>query len=303
MENRMEIDNKTVERRSAAYIRLESEVRQSPRISKRPKNLSLNELQVEPFVFQQRDFKGGGNQGTISNHIESLLQNIKSEPDNRLDPVQVWSVGLRWVIIDGHHRFEAYKLFAKGKGWFEEAFKVPVTVFEGTLEEALIQSTTTNKKKAEALTRVEKGDAGWRIVCINHDGSGGWKKSKKDIAALGFVGSSAVGRMRSTYLELIKSEWAKHINPMDMTWIEAQERLKGNTSPREYSSTSQEALADDWSNRLGKALGIAPTTNPEAFLMAVEKYSSQLLVSIREMIKEDIPYGFDCVDDDLEDDF
>lgn len=292
-----------MECRSQAYKRLKLEKETNLCALKKPKKLPLSELHLEPLVFQQRDLgHGDDNSGTIEQHIDNLLRNIKHEADNRLDPITIWSTGMRWVIIDGHHRLGAYKLFSEEKGKAERAFKVPVQVFEGTLEEAYDHSAMANKKVSVALTRIQKSDASWRIVCTDTDGNGGWVRSKAQRASMGFVNSSTIGRMRSTYNKLLKTHWVKNIDPMDMSWIEAQERSQGKKEPREYSFDAQDRLSDDWASRLGRDFGVALIANPEAFLMALGKYSPQLLEGIREMIKEDSPYGFDCDDiDDQED--
>jgi len=305
MNDIIESNKRPKERRSEAYERVKLETEKPSSVTRRPKQLPLTELHLEPLVFQQREFRGGDNEGTIEYHIESLLQSIKSEKDNRLDPILIWSTGSRYVIIDGHHRLAAYKRFAEEKGKSEETFKVPVRAFEGTLDEALAQSAMTNKKISEALTRIEKSDASWRLVCTDSDGSGGWKRSKQKITSLGLVNESTIGRMRRTHTKLLKSPWVKNIDPMDMSWIEAQERSQGKKEPREYSFDAQDRLAEDWASRFGSTFGVALVGNPEALLMALGKYSPQLLESICERIKEDIPNGFDCdaVDDDEEDAF
>lgn len=149
--------------------------------------------------------------------------------------------------------------------------------FEGTLGEALTQSAKINKKVLEALTRTEKSDVMWRMVCTSSNGNGVWSHSKKDMVAMGFVASNTISRMRNVHKAILKSHIIKWINPMDMSWVEAQERVQSQKEPDGYTFDQQEALVRDWADRLGKTFKDAPTKNPDAFLLALEEYSPQMM--------------------------
>lgn len=107
-------------------------------------------------VFQPRELDGRKLEG--ERHIETLMAAIGS-PSNPtyLDPLVVWWGGDRWFVIDGHHRRHAYLRAGLHK-------RIPVEVFEGSLEEALAFAVEANSKDRLPMTLAEKLDRAWFLT-------------------------------------------------------------------------------------------------------------------------------------------
>jgi len=113
----------------------------------RPGEISENQL-----VFQQRRpsaFDSG-------QHIKNLMAALKN--GRPFDPVCVWWAAGHWFVIDGHHRMQAYRR----SNWKK---LVPVTVFNGSLDEALARTTSENHKNHLRMDKQQQCDAAWRFVC------------------------------------------------------------------------------------------------------------------------------------------
>lgn len=294
-------DNGVRERRSDAWkrVQVETQTPMEPKYTK-PKTLLLTELHQEPLIFQQRELSEDNAKGTIKYNVETLNHQLRFEEGNKLDPILVWWSGHKWTVLDGHHRIEAYKQFLKEERRPEGSFKVPVNPFKGTLDEALAKTAVANKKFTEPLTTTEKADAMWRIICVSYIDKAKWSQSKAELKAMGLVASNTISRMRSVLGQLYDKGSLEWINPMDMTWREAQEFLQGGREVGEFSFDKQEELICDWTDRLGRTFKDAPTKNPDAFMEALERYSPQLMDRIRSTLQEDTfedECGDECGDD------
>jgi hypothetical protein len=127
----------------------------------RAKRLTLSTLTLVPAVFQFRLLEDKYTQGESKRQVETLMNNAMNEPNRNLDPIPVWWSGGRWVLIDGHHRYEAYRQLNKiGKRNSE----FPVEVFKGTLEEARRHAAYLNRKTKLAMTGADRTNASWQQV-------------------------------------------------------------------------------------------------------------------------------------------
>lgn len=236
------------------------------------KTLPLSELEVVTSVLQPRSI---GDMASSEAHIRTLMDAAMNEHKNLLDPLCIWWSGQRWLIVDGHHRLEAYRrLQSNGKG----ASVVPVEVFVGTLKQAIIEATKRNAKDKLPMTKDDKSNRAWQLVMI------GSEFSKREIAKVCAVATSTVGRMRAK-LEEIKAEypetWSEEID--GLTWREVQSL----DDIREYDDGWQEQQAKEWAKRLAKTFGNKPATQPQLFARALELYSPHLMEGLTEWLSRD----------------
>ncbi|MEM9735032.1 MAG: ParB/RepB/Spo0J family partition protein, partial [Pseudomonadota bacterium] len=81
-----------------------------------------------------------------------------------LDPMKVWWSGARWIVLDGHHRLEAYRVAAARERTPPESYAVPVRAFEGTPEEAYEEAPQENAKVRNPISSAERQEWAWRTL-------------------------------------------------------------------------------------------------------------------------------------------
>lgn len=113
-------------------------------------NVPLKKLELDPDLFQHRCVK-------LDNaHVEALAQ-VVSKGD-RLDPLTVWeNLKGQLVVLDGHHRAEAYQR----AGWRK---KVPVIIHQCSEEAAQLLTMSDNGKQRLQMTQQEKSNWAWTMV-------------------------------------------------------------------------------------------------------------------------------------------
>lgn len=179
----------------------------APPLDRLPDALNLGEITRAPEVFQMRlGVRVDDGSGTDPDYVEELRERLGKLGDDGLDPLLVMRVGDQWMLVDGHHRFEAY--LASGD-W--EGRPVPVEVFEGSIEEALAQATRENRKLKRPLRAAEGAEGAWRHLCITAE----WDAEKdklraspvnaKEIAGQFGVSESLYSKMRSRMNEVVRS--------------------------------------------------------------------------------------------------
>ena len=261
-------DNETVSFEEG-YRLLETELAgDTPAPEEQPSHLKLNQIRLAHSVFQPRGFE---DTASSEEHVRVLMDAALSEPHNQLDPITVWWSGKFWRVIDGHHRFKAYQRLRQKKLATPE---IPVSVFEGTLMEALIESTKLNSKDKLPMSRDDKMNRAWKMVIIGGD------FSKRIIADACKVGTATVARMRSKLNQIREAEpeeWSEVVS--EMTWKEAQRYGQGE---RLIDDAWQEKTAREWARRLGKTFGKKPTSQPEIMWRALELYSPRMVEAMQE---------------------
>jgi hypothetical protein len=281
-------DNYKPETRSEAIDRVRGEIiSTNTAYYPKPSKLPLSDLWIEELVFQQRETEGREDGGTVPYHVDNLLRNLKAETDKRLDPIVIWWTGVRWVILDGHHRHMAYTSFIKEEGESADNFHVPVKTFTGAFDGAFDYSSMANRKVSEPLTANERSNAAWRRVCLDARDGNSWELSKKEIAKRVTVSEGQIGKMRSTYLKVstLKNIWCGC--PLNLSWAEASELANGGRVVTDYTPDEQELRASDLAKRLGKTFGKSLHSDPETFWMAVGNHSPQLQERLIEIILSD----------------
>jgi len=222
--------------------------RQSPQLPALP----LDQITLLPALFQPRAMD--------ERHISELVRAIKAT--GSLDPITVLQAGEEAVLVDGHHRVEAYKRAKR-------TADIPVRYFDGTPEEAVLESGEANSKAKLPMVTRERMNFAWRLVVMK-------AYSKEQIANAAGVSTSQVATMRKV-LKKLGDGAAAH-----RSWLLARGAAEGEDvemSDDEREEWKKEQ-ADRWADRLQKEFGNKLSSNPEITAMALATYFGRRLPAI-----------------------
>jgi ParB-like chromosome segregation protein Spo0J len=247
---------------------------QQPSPATLPDTLAWKDIRQEPVLFQAR---GGA---FYEPHLGDLISAIGRE--GRLDPVVVVQLGPQAVLIEGHHRMEAYRRAGIIEG-------IPVVYFTGTVEEAVAESGRANSRAKLPMRLTERSDYAWKLVLLG-------RHSIKQTALAAGISERQVANMRKV-ARALGAEAFDHDR-----WKAALRASKGIASltwePDEIEAR-KEALAQEYAERLSKAFYTKLTNNPEIAARALSLHFGDKL---REVVRELEGY-VDEPDDEEEGDF
>ena len=226
-----------------------------PQPTPAPLLLRANTIKRHPEVFQHRRPAKHVSEA----HIRDLADAAKGHD---LDPLTVWWDGRNWTLIDGHHRAMGYLRAGKGMS------VVPVEVFEGSPEEALVRAARANTKAKLAMSASAKSTAAWRMVVMVP------KMSKSAQAVAAGVSERLVASMRTAKATLQRQDWPL-TKLAEMTWENARRTARGEAAD-DWSPEEEEKRVEQMALALRKALGATAERQPDIFWKAVEVYSPQL---------------------------
>jgi len=226
-----------------------------------PEVLPLESIELIPKVFQHREDSQWASEDHISTLAKSMKNSTKAATKHPLEPLTVFWVGNGWVLIDGHHRYEAYRLIAY-------VDLVPVTVFSGTLDQAIGQALRGNSKDKLAMSKSEKTNAAWRLVIST-------SLSLNRLVEASTISKPTIALMRKVMRHLREAN--PHVFLDELTWRDAL---------RQYQGKEDEEFVPDpeWRNKrvaevaqtLSDTFGGEFKRKPELFWEAVRKYNSNL---------------------------
>jgi hypothetical protein len=199
----------------------------------------LGKLSVLPEVFQQREALYSLSRS--EEHIAELRRRIRS--GTGMDPLTIWWSGQRWLVIEGHHRFEAYGLAAQDGGMNVAKQMVPVQVFSGTLVDAKEKAGEDNSKARLGLSKAERNQQAWKLYAT------GEERSPSKIESRTKISRQNVYRMKKAYATLIEHGH----DPASMPWPEARHLSKGEPD-EDGRSADYEKRRDEIVQRLFSAL-------------------------------------------------
>lgn len=227
-----------------------------------PTSLPLDEIKMAHSVFQPRGFD---DVAASEEHIRSLVTAIQNEPSGKLDPILIWWSGKYWRVIDGHHRVLAYN---RPRNNAQPVKMIPVKVFIGTLNEALLASIDSNSKDKLAMHHDDKLNRAWILTIVHPD------ISKSEVSKICKVGTATVARMRKC-LQRFKDQdpdgWYSEC--LSMSWKEA---MNHDRPVRKIDEDWEDKLARDWSKRLAKTFGKKLSNQSSVAAKAIEHYSAKL---------------------------
>ena len=172
-----------------------------PKNTEKPRALPLRDLFVDPETFQWRVSKY--NMIESAEHIRALVRVLKNTRQP-FEPLLVFPIGKRFVVIDGHHRLTAYR-----KARWKQP--IPVNVFEGTLDEARFAALEGNVRDKLRMSGPEKREAAWKLVKENI-------LSKAQIVKLGVAADGTIATMRKVRKKLMDDG----IDPIPLSWVAAR---------------------------------------------------------------------------------
>ncbi len=152
--------------------------------------ITLSDVKSYPTLFQPREKE------LDEYHVSDLLKAIRNH--GQLDPILVLQVGSEAVLVDGHHRLEAYKR-SEYKG------PIPAEFFEGTLEEAILEAGNANTKVRLQMTNEERQNRAWELVRLGRtekNNNGTPIFSKEQIRKSAGISDGQVAKMRRVLEQL-----------------------------------------------------------------------------------------------------
>lgn len=229
-----------------------------------PEWLSLDQIAKAVSVFQPRTLEGRMREDMA--HLKTLAGAVGSpEKPKFLDPIAVWWGGDRWFVIDGHHRIEAYQQIGIRAA-------VPVTIFAGTLDEAMAHSAASNSKDKLPMSMDDKMNAAWRFVVLTD-----WSKTR--IMEATGVSKGTIDNMRKAKAKLLEargdddSEGELAVTPEELsekTWKAAKFEASGRELDPNYDpDDATRKRAGEIAQRLTRAIQNKMFQDTEAFALAL----------------------------------
>ena len=236
-----------------------------------PASLPRGAILELPELFQPRDMSLRFSPGQSEAHIRKLTTYVRRGA--ALDPVSVASFGAEWVLIDGHHRIEAYAR----AGW---SGAIPVKPLESDrtgearVAWAIRESVGANFKDKLAMSGADKSDAAWRMVM---DGSG----SKSEQAAATGVSVALIAKMRKT-LRLLQGLGNRADELITMGWGRAQFEARNPTNDDRAALDYMEMRR----RKLAKALTSAMRLKPSALdlIETLEGFRSGIAIELHTLL-------------------
>lgn len=247
---------------SEALSRLRDQASKGRSALTAPTELLVMEVREVPLVFQHRRPHASDSKA----HVATLTALLKPNSKKRLEAISIWWTGKHWVCIDGHHRLAAYR---KALG---VSAVVPVSVFHGTLDEAITQAAQGNTRSTLPMTAREKTRAAWRLVCTTD-------RSKAQIVEACGVGDGTVAAMRRVLHRLGGGAEA-----CDMPWEEARMKARGLDMPEspEFDDEAKQKLAEAWALQMRKVLPRGFENKTDILAIALEVLSPRIPARLRD---------------------
>jgi hypothetical protein len=281
------------ETRPEARRRVTAEAAQrdtSPAPAKAPRRLPLKVVYVEERVFQQR-----ADELVIfsdsQRHIDTLAAILKANSKAELEPLTVWWSGARWIVIDGHHRLKAYQQVHNDPKVRRAVKAVPVEAFNGTLKQSILRSAEGNTKDKLPMSKDEKSDFAWRMVCETSSAGEVEAYSKVELATAAAISERTIANMRRVRKDLERKDalnelddWMPEGGLGELSWMEALCVSKGETVAKDALEWL-DAEAERWAKKMADALGSKPYESPGLMARALLKFSEKM---VADMLQEEV---------------
>jgi hypothetical protein len=259
----------------ATAIRRLSALATTPGRKDRPERLKLDEITLLPVAFNVRC------EELAEHHLTTLSKLLKSTED--LDPVTVMVVGNHFILIDGHHRHEAYRRSPDRRD-------IPVRYFEGTPEKAVLEADRANTRAFLPMDNRQRQNRAWRLTR-----SGFY--SKREIAEASGISHAQVAIMRKVMKTL-----GEQAHDFDRWW-QARRAADGKCN-EDMSEEDREMWIEEqaqaYADRLAKEFSTKLARNPEIAARALEHYFGRKLP---DLLRELLDRTGEVLDDDEEDEF
>jgi ParB-like nuclease domain len=248
-------------------------------------------------LFQPRR-PGWGTRTLDTKHVNNLKRRVTRKGE--LDPVVVVKFatvnpytgeidGDEWVVVDGHHRLEAYRKAKHTK-------PIKCQWFPGSVREAMDVSVQRNEKVHLPIDQGDKHEAAWTRTLLDWNGKDGWSSSKSQVVTLTGSSDGTVATMRRTL-----KQHHDYATGTDRQRNAVGERLYTVLGPdlskypwskvnsvRLDLSPEQQSLDDvaaKLSRQLNSKMPILRTTDPEVTARALWLYDKDLCPQLVEALQ------------------
>jgi hypothetical protein len=198
-----------------------------------------------------------------SNHIDVLKRALRSTGEP-LQPILVFPAGDRFFTMDGHHRLTAYDVAPWNR-------PIPVEVFSGSLDAALMEGLRRNVADKLSMTYAEKSEAAWRLM-KEREVRG---LSKADIVKDTTIADGTFNNMRLKWNALKAEATATGDQRLlEMDWAHAK---RWGGAPVEYDEEWREKTVETLKNRIIQSgLASAFTTKLDLMMEALSRIDPNL---------------------------
>lgn len=243
-------------------IVLENRIAQGSPAPANPEVLPLESIALFPKVFQHRTDSQWGSEDHIRTLVKGMRTSTKAATKRPLEPLTVFWVGDAWALVDGHHRYEAYREI----GHLEP---VPVTVFSGPLDQAIGQALKGNSRNKLPMSKDEKTNAAWRLVIST-------ALSLNQLVEASTISKPTIILMRKAMQYLRETDPGLVLD--SVTWREAHRIYQGKEEQAfvpdpEWHSKRTAEIAQTLSDTFGGEF----KQKPEVFWEGVRKFDSNLI--------------------------
>jgi ParB-like chromosome segregation protein Spo0J len=246
-----------------AIIRLEQQATHAEAFGPTPERVLLSALTRAPEAFNVRG------EPLVEYQLHHLGRALAVQGD--LTPILVLPIGRSLLIVDGHHRAEAYRRAKR------EA--IPVEVFNGSVREAVLEAAARNTRTVLPMDNRQRQDLAWRLVNCDF--------TLNQITRATGIARSQVGIMR-------KVKRALGNDAAGRSWGEARNLANGR-EPIEYThdereemmSTWQQNLADRFRRAFGNRLAKQPAITAGALAIYLGRSLPEVVRELHQHLTED----------------
>jgi hypothetical protein len=201
-------------------------------------------------------------------HLHQLGRALVSKGD--LAPILVLAVGDRLIVVDGHHRLEAYRRAKRAE--------VPIEGFVGSPREAMLEAVERNTAAILPMDNRQRQNLAWRLTNAAF--------TLKQVSRGTGISRAQVSIMRKV-MKSLGDDAGGHA-----TWNDARRAADGR-QPFDLSDDEREAALQahmqTLADRMQKTFGNRLVRNPEIAAGALAIYCGRMLREVVRFLHDHLP--------------